>query len=89
MPVFGDSVELSGYSQGTCGEKDVTLVSPPSFISLTKGANPLKDPFTISYDLSKASVTDIGIHTIQYTVKITEYVTLTTQLTGSFTFELA
>ena len=53
-------------------------ISAPAFISLTKGSNPLVDPFTISYDSSLASVTDIGLHTIAYTVTITEYSSITT-----------
>ena len=64
------------------------LNSPPAFISLTKGTNPLTDPFTIDYDETAATESDIGIHTISYTVTMTEYAALTTPITGSFTFEI-
>ena len=64
------------------------LNTPPAFISLTKGTDPLTDPFTIDYDQSAATEADIGIHTISYTVTMTEYAALTTPITGSFTFEI-
>jgi len=89
VPAFGDSVELGGgYAQGTCGEKDIVLNSPPAFISLTKGTSPLTDPFTIDYDQTSATEADIGIHTISYTVTMTQYPGPTTSITGSFTFEI-
>ena len=88
VPVFADSVEQGSYAQGTCGEKEVQLVAPPSFISLTKGSDPLTDPFTITYDDSTATEADIGTHTITYTVKIKEYAAITTQITGTFSFEI-
>ena len=64
------------------------LTSPPSFLWLTKGTDPLTDPFTIDYDQTTATEADIGPHTISYTVTMTEYAALTTPISGSFTFEI-
>ena len=66
----------------------MTLDSAPSFITLTQGADPVLDPFPISYDQTNAVESDIGSHTISFTVKITEYEALTASYQNSFTFEI-
>ena len=78
IPAFSDSIDALGtYTTGICGEKDIVLNSPPLFISITKGLDPILNPFTIDYDQTQATEADIGIHTISYTVTVKEYASLT------------
>ena len=38
--------------------------------------------------MTKTSAADIGIHTVNYSVEITDYKEYTTAITGNFTFEI-
>ena len=70
VPGFQDSLD-STYP-GTCGTKKVTLDpanTSAGFLSLSSDT----DPLTFTYDRTKTSTEDIGIHTVNYTVEITSY----------------
>ena len=93
VPAFGDDVDgatnLAGtgtYAAGICGEKEVTFdAGTPAFLTLTPDAtDPILNAFTIYYDESLATESDIMIHTISYTVASKEYGGEMTSLTGTF-----
>ena len=88
MAAFSDSVDSTGtYSTGICGEKLVALTSPPAFVSITLGANKITDPFTINYDGSHASESDVFVsYSVQYSVSFKEYGVAIAALQSSFTF---
>ena len=46
------------------------------------------DPLTFVYDMTKTTVADIGVHTVNYKVEITDYKDWTTEIAGSLTFEI-
>ena len=71
---FTDSIDSTGaYTQGVCGAKTFTLISPPAFLSAAEGSDPILDDITFSYDASFATDTDIMVHTIDYQVTNTYY----------------
>ena len=76
------------YTAGICGMKTITLDAPsPAFLSVTNGATSIT-AFTIDYVWSAAVLADIVLHTIPYTVVVTEYSAIASAHTGSFTFEI-
>ena len=91
VPAFTDSVDTGGlYATGICGEKQFVLdpSTTPAFLSFVPGTDPVLDPFQIDYDETFATEADIMVHTITYTVSIVEYSGITTDFTGTFTFEI-
>ena len=85
MKGFQDS--LDSANPGICGTKKVTLDpanSTAAFLSLDSDT----DPLTFAYDMTKTTAADIGIHTVNYTVEITDYKDSTTEIAGSLTFEI-
>ena len=64
----------------------MALSTPPAFLSLTRGTNPIEDPFDIIYNHLDAKLNDIGTHTITYTVTMKEYTHI--GITGTFVFTL-
>ena len=82
---FQDSLD-SAYP-GTCGTKKVILDpanTSDAFLYLTSDT----DPLTFAYDMTKTTAEDIGIHTVNYTVEITDYKDHTIVIADSFTFEI-
>ena len=77
---------IGGGEAGICGEKEVTFdAGTPAFLTLTPDAtDPILNAFTIYYDESLATESDIMIHTISYTVASKEYGGEMTSLTGTF-----
>ena len=90
VPAFTDSVDSTGtYTAGIFGVKTFALdAATPSFLTLSPGADQLVDAYTIDYDQTAATESDIGVHTIDYTVTITEYTGIATVLASTFTFEI-
>ena len=91
VAAFRDSVDAYGsYSLGICGEKAVSLdAGTPAFLSLSADTvDPILNPLQIVYDASSSLETDIGVHTINYTVKSLKYAGLVPDLTGTFSFEI-
>lgn len=90
FPAFRDSVDSTAkYPNSYCGEKIVTLdPNAPSFLTLTKGSDPLIDPFTITLDKGALTLSDIGEHSIGYTVSFKNYPYLPTEY-AYLTFELS
>ena len=78
---------LENTHPGICGTKKVTLDlanTSAGFLTLTEDT----DIITFAYDKTKTTESDIGIHTVNYTVEITDYKDFTTSLIGSCTFEI-
>ena len=73
MPAFTDSVDAtSSYAAGICGEKRMILdASPPAYLSIISIS--ATSPFKVKFNHLLASASDIGSHTINYTVKSIEY----------------
>ena len=97
VAAFVDSVDgarvLAGgayYPKGICGEKEMTLdPGSPDFLTISADAvDPILNDLTISYDESKATLSDIKVHTINYTVVLKEYGADVTSLHGSFEIEI-
>ena len=89
VPAFTDTVDsTNAYTKGICGEKRMTLNSPPAFLSLTSGTDKINDPITISYDPSQATGADAITHTIAYTVNLISYNGVATDISGSFTLTI-
>ena len=83
MAGFKDSLEST--LQGTCGTKKVTLDptnSSTAFLALSSDT----DPLTFEYVMAMITFGDIGVHTVNYTVDITDYKDYTAAITGSATF---
>ena len=89
VPAFTDTVDsTNAYTKGICGEKRMTLNSPPAFLSLTSGTDKINDPITISYDPTQATGADAITHTIAYTVNLISYNGVATDISGSFTLTI-
>ena len=85
--ISGFQDTLDSTSVGTCGTKTVTLDpsnTSAKFLTLTSDT----DLITFAYNQTKTTDADIGVHTVSYTVEITDFKDLTTILTGSCTFEI-
>lgn len=91
FPAYKDSVDQAGtYSTGICGEKVVSLASDaPRFLSITADADPINNPWTIKYEKSQATVTNVGFTTIKYSVSFKEYDGITPSLEGTFDLEIS
>ena len=78
---FEDSIDatVTPYPMDICGEKTVTLVSPPGFLSVLNGSD--LSLFSIEYT-ARAIASDLGNHLIDYKVEITQYVGIATPLTS-------
>lgn len=97
VPAFTDTVDgatdLPGtgtYPTGVCGEKVVTLDPNILFMSSTADAtDPVLNNFVIDYDQNAgATVDDVILHTISYTVSSLEYGGHIPDLASSFEFEI-
>ena len=79
---FDDSIDVTvtPYPLDICGEKTVTLVSPPGFLSVLNGSD--LNSFSIEYT-ARTIVSDLGNHLIDYKVEITQYAAIATSLTSS------
>ena len=62
----------------------------PSFLTLSQDEeqDAIYEPFFLTYDESLATEADIKEHTIDYSVTVTAYDGITSDLQGSFTFEI-
>ena len=90
VPAFTDSVDaammvINGY--GTCGEKVVSLVNAPAYLSISAGKVPITDPLTITYTKALATKEAFGQTQISYSVSFKNYAGIAPSV-ASFTFEM-
>ena len=87
MTAFTDSVDAtSSYTAGICGEKRMILDAlAPTFLSIISSS--ATSPFKVKFDHSLETASEIGSHTINYTVKSIEY-SMVPDITGTFTFQI-
>ena len=91
IPAFSDSIDSKGeYETGVCGEKRVSLgPDSPTFISISASEiDPVKKPFSIKYDATKARSVDVKQHKIDYVVESVQYGFIVSSITGSFDFTI-
>ena len=78
---------LDATTSGLCGTKSVVLdaaATTTSFLTLTSNVSPL----TFEYNAAATTETDIGTHTVAFTVTHDEYIGVLTPITSSFTFTI-
>ena len=78
VAAFEDSVDVEGqYQTGICGEKRMALASDtPDYLSIELAIgeqNLVSAPFKIIYDHQISTFSDVGLHTVNYTVSFIEY----------------
>ena len=62
----------------------LTFTNGPAYLAVTAGPNPIADPLKITFDKTKAAISDFGTRTINYSVSFKEYTGIAPALKGNF-----
>lgn len=78
VSAFTDSASTT-YGAGTCGTYTFTIDPPVNFLTVSQAVSSSSGP-VITYTEASATASDIGSHTVTYTVQMDDYVGIS--LTG-------